>query len=104
MLTFTAEPQDELMAVIRDLVIEGAARAPAAQAVELATIRANLDKGLNRASPLSSLGWDSVRMTWLLVRLEEHFDIDTSTISMFDLFTVGDLLDELRTLIDQKES
>jgi acyl carrier protein len=93
----------ELLKVFKDIVCETAAKAHPSQAVELDTLRAHLESGLDLESPLSSLGWDSMQMTWLLVRLEEHFDIDTSHLSIFDLFTIGDLLDELQNLIADRE-
>lgn len=89
----------ELLDIFKEIVCETVAKAHPGQAEELETLRVHLETGLNPDSPLSSLGWDSMQMTWLLVRLEERFDIDTSSLSIFDLFTVGDLLDELQKLI-----
>ncbi len=43
-------------------------------------------------------------MTWLLVRIEERFDIDTTNLSLFDMFTIGDLLGKLEPLINAKHS
>ena len=93
----------ELLDVFKEIVCETAAKAHPIQAEELAKLRNHLETGLNPDSPLSSLGWDSMQMTWLLVRLEERFDIDTSSLLIFDLFTVGDLLDELQKLIINRE-
>lgn len=95
--------QTELLDIFKEIVCDTAAKAHPTQAEELDKLRTHLEAGLSPESPLSTLGWDSMQMTWLLVRLEERFDIDTSSLSMFDLFTVGDLLEELQKLIDQRE-
>src|SRR4051794_17984165 len=94
--------QADLLAVLKEIVVDSSCKANPERAEELATMRAQLDKGLHPDSALTELGWDSLQLTWLLVRLEERFDIDTSTLSMFDLFTVGDLLGELQALIAAK--
>jgi len=90
-----------LLDIFKEIVCETAEKAYPKQAEELETLKKNLEAGLNPESPLNSLGWDSMQMTWLLVRLEERFNIDTSSLMIFDLFTVGDLLDEIQKLISQ---
>lgn len=79
---------DTLKAIATEVMVSETGADPAAT-------RADLDARLSLEAPLTELGWDSVRLTWLLVRVEERFDIDTSGISMYDLFVVEDLIDEL---------
>ena len=45
--------------------------------------------------PLAELGWDSMQLPALLVRAEDRWAIDASDLSVFDLFTVGDLVEAL---------
>ncbi len=68
---------------------------------KLAELKKKLDERVNVDSPLGEIGWDSVQMTWVLIRLEERYDIDTSNLSIFDMFTVGDLLRSLIPLIEE---
>jgi acyl carrier protein len=91
--------QNELLAVLKELVVDTANQGSPALAADLAALRTKVDGAVTVDSPLGSLGWDSMHMTWILVRVEERFDIDTSSLSLFDLFTVGDLLRELLALI-----
>jgi acyl carrier protein len=95
--------QLELLAILAELVKDAPSSGKPGQARELAELGARIkSSAVTLDSPLSEFGWDSVQMTWILIRLEERYDIDTSTVSMFNLFTVGDLMSELTTLINQK--
>ena len=94
--------QAELLAALKELVVDAAKDGNPALAPDLAALRARVDSSLGIESPLASLGWDSMHMTWILVRAEERFGIDTSSLSLFNLFTVGDLLRELLLLINDK--
>lgn len=87
--------------MIKELVIKMAADETAkGDEAKLAAVRETVETHLHAEAPIAQLGWDSVQMTWLLVRLEERYGIDTSTLSMFDMFTVGDLLRALVPLIN----
>ena len=88
---------DSLLTVIKEIATEVQVTETG---LEAATVRADFDARLRLDAPLTELGWDSVRLTWLLVRLEERFDIDTSGISMYDLFVVEDLVRELLERIE----
>ena len=92
--------QAELLNVLKEVAeVDAADPAVAKQSGNLC---ARLDPSLTLDSPLAQVGWDSLEMTWVLVRLEERLDIDTSNLSMFNLHTVGDLLRELKQLTDAR--
>ncbi|MCB9675784.1 MAG: hypothetical protein H6737_11740 [Alphaproteobacteria bacterium] len=92
----------ELLEVVKDLATEVTASETNADEAATRALRAELDASIRAEAPLTELGWDSVRLTWLLVRIEERFDIDTSTLSLYDLFTVDDLLVELKERIEAR--
>jgi acyl carrier protein len=90
--------REQLLELIKTLALAIHQRETRASQDEIAELRQWMDRELTSEAPLASLGWDSIRMTWLLVRLEEELDIDTSKLSLYELFTVGDLLDRLTSL------
>jgi acyl carrier protein len=94
--------QEELFAILKEVVVAAADHGDPAFAQELAALRARVDGSLGLDSPLSQFGWDSIQMTWVLVRLEERLDVDTSTLSLFNMFTVGDLVRELLPLVNSR--
>jgi acyl carrier protein len=95
--------QEELLTVLRELVAEIATKVTPALAKDGGALRERVDAMVGLDSPLQQLGWDSVQMTWLLIRLEERFEIDTSSVSLFEMFTVGDLVRALLSLINEKD-
>lgn len=92
----------ELLEVLGQMVVEITVRHSPERASERDAILADLRTRLTPDASLFELGWDSMQLTWLLVRVEERFDIDTSTLSLLDLFTVDDLLRELQVRIDAR--
>lgn len=94
--------QDEILNVLKEIVVELTAKANPSHAKEFSRLRTIVDKNITADSPLASLGWDSLQMTFLLVALEERLGINTSTISMFDLYSVGDFLGELQTQVNNR--
>jgi acyl carrier protein len=99
--------ETELLSVVKGLVVLMATNEMAKtedSEIKLAALRESVETHLHADAPMAQLGWDSVQMTWLLVRLEERYDIDTSTLSMFEMFTVGDLLRSLVPLINERGS
>ena len=95
--------QEELLAVLKDIIAGADATGNPAIAAELAGLRARVSGSFTMESPLAQVGWDSLEMTWVLVRLEERLGIDTSSLSLFSIFTVGDLLRELQLLANNKQ-
>jgi acyl carrier protein len=95
--------KSDLLQLIKDTAVQIIERETRPPQEELTALRKQLDERLISEAPLSELGWDSIHMTWLLVRLEEQLDIDTSTLSLYELFTVGDLLEQLQGRIDAKK-
>lgn len=85
--------------MIKELVVRMATD-EMAKGADVSELHQKIETHLHADAPIAQLGWDSVQMTWLLVRLEERYGIDTSTLSMFDMFTVGDLLRALVPLIN----
>lgn len=65
-------------------------------------MRLKLEKDFVPDGPLAALGWDSIQFPALLVRIEDHYGIDTSDLSVFEIFTVGDLVREIQARIDAK--
>jgi acyl carrier protein len=92
----------DLLVVIKDLIVLMAKTAD--PTCDEASVRADVERRLVPEAPMAQLGWDSMQMTWLLVRIEERFDIDTSTLSLFEMFTVSDLLRSLVPLIGEKSA
>lgn len=89
--------REELLELLKTTALELVERETRPSSEELAKLRDWMDRELSFEAPLADLGWDSAKMTWLLVRLEEALDIDTSSISLYELFSVGDLLEQLQT-------
>lgn len=96
--------QEQILSVVKELILELNEKANPSQAKEFSKLKSLIDQKVTPDTPLASLGWDSLQMTFLLVAIEKRLDIDTSTSSLFDLFTVGDLLTELQTLVEQREA
>ena len=59
-----------------------------------------IDEVLTLDAPLTALGWDSMTMTWLIVTREDRFEIDMSSISLMEIYSVGDLVNEISVLIE----
>lgn len=96
--------QDEMLTVLKELVVELSAKANPTHGKEISKLKSIVDAKVTPQSPLSALGWDSLQMTMLLLAVEEKFGIDTSNVSLFDLYTIGDFLTELQTLMNQKRA
>ncbi len=94
--------QDEILKILRELIVELSQKANPSDAKEISKLKSIIGENITPSSPLSALGWDSLQMTFLLVAIEERFQIDTSTISLFDLFTIGDFLTEIQNLLNKK--
>lgn len=94
--------QEEILKTLKDLVVELSEKSNPVHGKEISKLRSIVDAKINPESPLSALGWDSLQMTMLLVAVEERLGIDTSNLSLFDLYTIGDFLSELKLLVDKK--
>jgi acyl carrier protein len=68
----------------------------------LAEIAKEVDERVQLDTPLSNVGLDSMKMTWIIVRFEEELDIDASAVSFFELFDVNDLANEIVSLVNEK--
>jgi acyl carrier protein len=68
----------------------------------LAEISKEVDERVKIDTPLSAVGLDSMKMTWIIVRFEEELDIDASGVSFFELYDVNDLATEILELVKEK--
>ena len=68
----------------------------------LAEIAVEVDGRVKLDTPLSNVGLDSMKMTWIIVRFEEELDIDASAVSFFELYDVNDLANEIVALVKDK--
>jgi acyl carrier protein len=94
--------QEETFKILKELIVQLSESSNPANSKEISKLKSILDESIKPDSPLSVLGWDSMQMTFLLVAVEDRFNIDTSTISILDLFTVGDFLTDIQKLVNQK--
>lgn len=53
---------------------------------------------------LARLGWNITRTPRLLERLERRLVVDLSTVSVFELYTFGDLVDEVTQAVEDARS
>ncbi len=95
--------QEEMLSILKEIVVELSEKANPVHGKEISKLRSIVDAKVTPDSPLSALGWDSLQMTMLLLAVEEKLGIDTSNVSLFDLYTIGDFLSELQILMDKKK-
>ena len=72
---------------------------PALPESTLKEIESTIEKTIHLDTPLSSIGLDSMTMTWIVVKMEEQFKIDASSVSFFELYDVKDLVNQICTLL-----
>ena len=94
----------ELLAILKDVVVQNIRASNPGDAQELGKLRNLVDASVTVDSPIASLGWDSLQMTWLLVAIEDRLEIDTSNLSLFELHSIDDLLNELQILRRERET
>ena len=92
----------EVLNGLKEVVIKGIQENTPELATDLNALKEKIENELKIDSPVYDLGWDSLQMTWLLLNLEKKFDIDLSTLSTFDLFEIGDLVDEVHKRVVAK--
>lgn len=68
----------------------------------LSEISKDIDERVKLDTPLSAVGLDSMKMTWIIVRFEEELEIDASGVSFFELYDVNDLTVEILKLVTEK--
>lgn len=93
--------KEEIFVVVKSIISESIAKSNPVQYKETSKLKGFVENNITPESPLSTLGWDSLQMTWLLLEIENKLKIDTSTISLFDLYTIDDFLTELQKLVKQ---
>jgi acyl carrier protein len=72
---------------------------PSLNSDELTTISKSVDQRIMFDTPLSAVGLDSITMIWIMVQFDNELNIDTSSISFFELNDVNDLCDKVHGLI-----
>jgi len=70
---------------------------------QVAETRRQLDEQFVADAALSELGWDSMQFASLLVHAEDRYGIVLGGLSVFDLFTVDDVVDAVWAQISQPE-
>jgi acyl carrier protein len=92
--------KNELISFFKSLIVKSHLNDnPALDAAALEIIAQKTHKDIQLETPLSSVGLDSMTMTWIIVRFEEELGIDASGISFFELHTVDDLLNKIGELL-----
>jgi len=71
---------------------------PNLSADEIGSISASVDQRVFTDTPLSAIGLDSITMIWIMVQFDNELNIDTSSISFFELNDVSDLCDKVQGL------
>jgi acyl carrier protein len=91
-----------LIEELKELILEMLSDERVITREQLPEARARLDAQLLPETPLAELGWDSMQFPALLVRAEDRWGIDTSEVSVFDVFTVQDLVRALSVRIEAR--
>lgn len=94
--------KSEVLSGLKEVVIRGIQENTPELATDLNALKEKIENELTIDSPVYDLGWDSLQMTWLLLNLEKKFQIDLSTLSTFDLYAIGDLVDEVHKRVEDK--
>ena len=93
---------ETLLAELRDMIADMMVEERMILPEQRDSSRGELDKHFILERPIAELGWDSIQFPALLVRAEHRYGIDTSEVSVFDVFTVGDLVEELYALVEAR--
>ena len=95
--------QDEILKIFKSLVVKSYLNDDRTLSEErLKEITSEVAARVAIDTPLSAVGLDSMKMTWIIVRFEELLDIDASGVSFFELYDVKDLAKEIIELVNQK--
>jgi acyl carrier protein len=92
--------KEEILEVFKSLVVKSHLNDnPSLTSDQLKDIEKEVNERVFIDTPLSGVGLDSMKMTWIIVKFEERLDIDASGISFFELYDVNDLADEILKLV-----
>ena len=94
-----------VLTIFRDLLVKSHKNEdPDIPDSQLEAIKKEINENIHLDSPLSSVGLDSMKMTWIVVNLEEQLDIDASGISFFELYDINDLANQVLEIYNEKKS
>ncbi len=93
----------EILDIFRSLVVKSYLNDdPSLSKDRLKEIEIEINDRVKLDTPLSEVGLDSMKMTWIIVKFEEILDIDASGVSFFELFDVNDLANEIIEIVKEK--
>ena len=93
--------KEEIFKVFKELVVKSHLNDnPSLSNEALKEIAVDIDERVKIDTPLSEVGLDSMKMTWIVVQFENRLDVDASAISFFELFNVEDLANEILGLVE----
>jgi len=97
------ESRDALVGDLVDLAVEMLLSERVISHEQVEETRLQLAEQFVPDTALSELGWDSMQFASLLVHAEDRYGIVLGGLSMFDLFTVGDVVNEVWARIAEAE-
>jgi len=95
--------RDALFGDLIEMVVEMMVSERMISNQQAAETRRQLEGQFVPGAALSELGWDSMQFASLLVHAEDRYGIILGGLSMFDLFTVDDVVNEVWAQITQSE-
>jgi acyl carrier protein len=97
------QSRDALFGDLIEMVVEMMLSERVISDEQVAETRQQLDEQFVADAALSELGWDSMQFASLLVHAEDLYGIVLGGLSVFDLFTVDDVVDAVWVRISQPE-
>jgi acyl carrier protein len=97
------QSRDALFGDLIEMVVEMMLSERVISDQQVAETRQRLDEQFVPDAALSELGWDSMQFASLLVHAEDRYGIVLGGLSVFDLFTVDDVVDAVWAQISQPE-
>lgn len=95
--------RDALRSDLIEMVVEMMLSERVISKEQVVETRNELEEQFVPDAALSELGWDSMQFASLLVHAEDRYGIVLGGLSMFDLFTVDDVLNEVWARLEPSE-
>jgi acyl carrier protein len=95
------ESRDALVVDLIELILEMLVSERVIAEDQVEETRERLTAQFQPDAALSELGWDSMQFASMLVHAEDRYGIVLGGLSTFDLFTVGDVVNEIWARIDE---
>ena len=93
--------RDALVVDLIDLVIQMLLSERVIAEDQVEETRERLTEQFRPDTALSELGWDSMQFASMLVHAEDRYGIVLGGLSMFDLFTVDDVVNQIWARIEE---